>query len=93
MPGIIELIEFILRYRVRGALSSTLIFTTNIGITFGYILGYYCEYVLTPLVAIVLTVVFVVSFFFLPETPLYLVKKDRISVNIKRTEINDIDRG
>lgn len=52
----------------------------DLGTLMGYALGTYCDYNVTPIVAIVLTILFAVLFLFFPETPLFLVKQNKILV-------------
>lgn len=52
----------------------------DIGILLAFVLGTYYNYNMTPIVAIFLTVLFIVLFSFFPETPLVLVKRNQILV-------------
>lgn len=65
---------------VRGALSSTLMLTGNLGILAAFVIGTYSSYFATPMFAIVMNVLFVIMFSFFPETPLFLMKENKIRV-------------
>lgn len=65
----------------RGALSSLMVFTINIGIVFMYILGAYASYTAVLAVMIPLPVIFVLLMLRMPETPSFLVKKNRFDVS------------
>lgn len=54
----------------------------NLGILFGYICGKYLDYFTVPKVMIVLPIVFVFAFVFLPNTPQFLMKQDKLYVCI-----------
>lgn len=56
-------------------------FSCNIGILLVFILGNYCDYETTPKVVIVLALVFMVTFYFFPESPSVLMKQNRVSVS------------
>lgn len=60
-----------------------LIMNENIGVVLSFILGAYCDFYVTPIVAIVLIIVFVISFSFFPESPTFLIKRNRISVSVQ----------
>ncbi|XP_015111776.1 facilitated trehalose transporter Tret1 [Diachasma alloeum] len=63
---------------IRGQLGSLLIFTLNIGIVSGYVLGTVFSYVVFASIVLTLPVIFFGLFIFMPETPIYLVRKNRI---------------
>lgn len=54
---------------------------TSVGIPIGFVLGAYFTYAAIPICAIAVATLFGVMFFFFPETPLFLVKQNKISVN------------
>lgn len=62
---------------IRGALGCLLICCINIGVLFGYVLGSYVPYHTANMVYTALPVIFAALFFFLPETPTYLLAKNR----------------
>jgi MFS family permease len=66
--------------RVRGSLGSLLVFTCNFGILFGYVAGYFFDYVTSAWLFLPLPVIFFVGFLFFPETPVYLLKRNKITV-------------
>lgn len=61
-------------------MGSAVIVGINVGLPIGFVLGAYFDYAVIPISAIALATLFGVMFFFLPETPLYLVKQNKISV-------------
>lgn len=65
---------------VRGVLGSTLVLSCNMGILLSFIFGHFFQFYVTPIIAIAFTVVFVVSLFFFPESPLVLMKQNKLSV-------------
>lgn len=64
---------------VRGQLGSILVFAVNIGIVLGYVLGAALSYKLFGLCALLVPVAFLAGFIFMPETPIYLMRKGRIA--------------
>ncbi|XP_049790317.1 facilitated trehalose transporter Tret1-like [Schistocerca nitens] len=57
---------------VRGALGSFLALAGNSGILFAYIVGAYLTYDVVLYVCLLLVVLYVVTYFFMPETPFWL---------------------
>lgn len=49
----------------------------TVGILYSYILGATASYLLTGILCGLIPVIFLVIFFFMPETPVYLLKKDK----------------
>lgn len=72
-------------YRVRGTLGSFIVLFCNLGILLGFILGAYCDYNMTPYVFISAIVLFVLLFFFFPESPSFLIKQNRLLVRNSNT--------
>lgn len=70
--------------RVRGFLGSTVVLSANLGILIALILGNYCDFFVPPKVVITLCLLFVILFSFFPESPLFLLKQNRISVSKKK---------
>lgn len=70
-------------FRVRGTLVSTLSLTENFGILLAYIIGNYFDFYATPQFTIVLTTLFGILLCFFPESPLILVKQEKIAVSTK----------
>lgn len=65
---------------IRGALVSTIVVSGHVGVVISFILGAYSEYISYPILAIAFTLLFDVLFFWFPETPVFLVKHNRIAV-------------
>lgn len=66
---------------VRGAVGSSVVVSCHIGLPIAFALGTYFSFAAIPICSIALSVLFCVSFFFLPETPLFLVKRDKLAVS------------
>lgn len=66
--------------RIRGTLGSLLLVCSNIGLLISFVVGTYVDYSLFPRIMIVLPFIFLISFYFLPETPQYLLQKDKVKV-------------
>lgn len=66
---------------VRGTLGSSLVLATNLGTVLGFTFGEYCSYNFSPILVIVLTVVFLCAIYFFPETPAVLTKMNRMKVS------------
>lgn len=64
---------------IRGILGSTVILTAHFGVALAFIFGNYCSYSTPPIFMITLTVIFVISFFSFPESPMFLLKQNKIS--------------
>ncbi|XP_063978595.1 facilitated trehalose transporter Tret1-like [Diachasmimorpha longicaudata] len=64
---------------IRGQLGSFLIFALNLGIVSGYILGAAFSYAVFASIVLTLPVIFFGLFIFMPETPIYLIRKNRIT--------------
>lgn len=62
---------------IRGILSSLTMFAANSGILFAYTAGSYLSYRMFATVSLLFPILFVVTFFMIPETPAYLVRKNR----------------
>lgn len=75
--------------RVRGTLCSSLVLTENIGILMAFILGNYCDFYMIPKFIIALTILFGVLLLFFAESPIFLVKQNRIDVRTEK-DINYI---
>lgn len=63
---------------IRGILGSTVILTAHFGVALAFVFGNYCSYKTPPIFMIVLTFLFVVLFFFFPESPTFLLKQNKI---------------
>lgn len=68
---------------VRGRLGSLLMLCANSGFLFGFLAGYYLTYFTIPYFGIILSIVYLVSFTFFPETPSFLLrcKKEEVMRN------------
>lgn len=67
-------------FSVRGACGSFLFLAINFGIVVAFAIGAYFDYHATPLFAIAVNVLFFAVFLIFPDTPVYLIKKNRIVV-------------
>lgn len=65
---------------VRGACGSFLFIAVNFGIVITFTIGAYFSYNATPLFAIAINGLFFALFLIFPETPLFLMKQNRIPV-------------
>ncbi|CAD7088651.1 unnamed protein product [Hermetia illucens] len=63
--------------RIRGALGTFFSFSCNIGILTAYVLGNYMSYNTSPYIFIGVTVLYFVLLLFLPESPIYLMKRQK----------------
>ncbi|XP_017757195.1 PREDICTED: facilitated trehalose transporter Tret1-like [Eufriesea mexicana] len=68
---------------IRGMLGSLVIFLLNSGILFGYILGALLSYRLFSISMLMLPLLYFALFVFMPETPVYLVRRNRINEAIR----------
>lgn len=68
-------------FRIRGTLGSLLLVCTNIGTLMSFVAGAYIEYSLFPCIMIVFPLMFLIAFYFLPETPQYLLQLDKVEVS------------
>lgn len=66
---------------VRGILGSLFVLTFNMGVLIVFTMGNYCDYYSIPKFVICITILFAVLFPFFPETPIFLVKQNKISVS------------
>lgn len=67
--------------RIRGALGSMLMLSYNFGVLFSFILGHYCTYFTIPKVVVALTALYASLFVLFPESPIQLLKRNKISVS------------
>ncbi|CAG2059555.1 unnamed protein product [Timema podura] len=63
---------------IRGTLGTVLIFLTNGGVLFSYIVGSYVPYHIFNYVCFSVPVLYLTTFFFMPESPVYLMNRGRI---------------
>lgn len=79
---IFDLLIIVKIYSVRGTLGSLVVLTTNLGLLLSFIMGEFCDYYFIPKFAIVLLVVYAVSFTFFHESPIFLMRQNNITVNM-----------
>lgn len=84
-------IVYVFSFSIRGILSSVVPVGSNSGVLLAYVLGNYSNYIVTPIFAIISMALFAIVFSFLPETPIFLVKKNRISVNVLNPLMDSIE--
>lgn len=65
-------------YRIRGALGSIVTLTANSGILIGFLVGNYFSYEMVPKILLAFPVLFLVCFYFFPESPYYLMQKNKV---------------
>ncbi|XP_043269313.1 facilitated trehalose transporter Tret1-like [Venturia canescens] len=63
---------------IRGQLGSFLMFANNIGVLLGYVIGAGMSFRLSAIFSLAMPLLFLAGFFFMPETPVYLVQRDRM---------------
>lgn len=63
---------------IRGQLGSFLVFGINIGIVTGYITGAVMTYQMSAICGLLMPLIFLAGFVFMPETPVYLVRRNRM---------------
>ncbi|XP_071565086.1 facilitated trehalose transporter Tret1-like [Temnothorax nylanderi] len=68
---------------IRGMLAAILVFSVNTGILIAYILGGIMSFHTFPVAVIALAIFFFVTFIFLPESPAYLVRQNRMHEAIR----------
>lgn len=66
---------------VRGFLGSSVLFSYNLGMMLEFVLGAYFDYHTAPKIVIGITIICVISLFFFPETPSFLLKQGKIAVS------------
>lgn len=68
---------------IRGILGSILVLAVNIGILYGYTAGILIDYTALAYWGLVFPIAFLIGFYFLPETPVYLVRQNRLNDALK----------
>lgn len=76
---------YLVVFRVRGTFLSALYTVENFGILLAYIIGNFFEFYAMPLVSIILTAIFATLLLFIPESPTFLVRKNKIDVSEMKT--------
>lgn len=67
-------------HRVRGTLNTMLVVATSGGTLIGLLAGHFLGYVEAPRYFLLFPVLFIVLYSFMPETPYYLMKINRMEV-------------
>lgn len=65
--------------RIRGKLGSFVSLSVNLGILLGFVAGHYLSFFTVPKCALLFTVTHFVTFIFFPESPTFLMRKDRLN--------------
>lgn len=65
---------------VRGTLGSTLLLSCNFGLLLSYIFGNYFNYSVVPIIYMAFPLIFLICFYFMPDTPKYLADNNRFEV-------------
>ncbi|KAL6268737.1 hypothetical protein P5V15_001864 [Pogonomyrmex californicus] len=68
---------------IRGMLASILVFSVNFGILLSYILGGILSFHAFPISGVIISVLFFITFTFMPESPVYLVRQNRMREAIR----------
>lgn len=68
------------RFSIRGALGTLLSFNWTTGIVIGYVLASWMDYFLVPYVPLAFSVLFLVIFLWLPESPDYLLHTNQLDL-------------
>lgn len=66
--------------RVRGTLNTMLVVATSGGTLIGLLAGHFLAYATAPRIFLLFPILFIVSCSFMPETPYYLMKVNRMEV-------------
>ncbi|KAL7741773.1 hypothetical protein ACLKA6_000381 [Drosophila palustris] len=62
---------------VRGILGTFLVLSANVGVILAFVLGYYFDYATVAWIVASLSILFVVCFWFMPETPQHLINRQK----------------
>lgn len=73
-------------FSIRGILLMTVQFAGSIGILLAFTLGSYTDFHVTPIYAIITSILFGILFSFFPETPLFLVRQNKYSVSLEKED-------
>lgn len=68
-----------------------MILAANFGYLFAFILGTYINIIAISQFTILLAVLFEISLFFLPETPLVLMKQGKIAVSVVKMQLLTVE--
>lgn len=69
-------------FSIRGRFGSYFALTMNFGILLSFIIGSYLPYEDVPYVLMVFPILYFFGVFYLPDTPMFLLKKGKIEVYI-----------
>ena len=72
-------------YRIRGTLCTILVLGSTGGVLLGFIAGHFLEYAEAPRFALIFPILYIAFFSFMPETPYYLMKTNRMEVRLTFT--------
>ncbi|XP_055317544.1 facilitated trehalose transporter Tret1-like [Sitodiplosis mosellana] len=64
--------------RIRGTLCTILVLGSTGGVLLGFVAGHFLEYAETPRIALMFPILYIALFSFMPETPYYLMKTNRM---------------
>lgn len=64
--------------KIRGSLGSFFILSTNFGMLLMYVVGEFFDYYTTPKIMLLLPASFLLLFSFFPETPIFLLRKNKL---------------
>jgi hypothetical protein len=70
-------------FSVRGRLGSTIVLFFTVGLLMSYAFGAIFPYFVVPWISIPFSVIFLVGFYHVPETPLYLLRTKKYDVSWK----------
>lgn len=70
--------------RVRGTLGSTVVFACNLGLFFAYVCGEYVDYLTFPWLMIPPTLIFLMFFARVPDSPTFLAKRNLYDVTMNQ---------
>lgn len=66
---------------IRGKLGTIHQFSRNFGVLIAYVFGAHIKYTELSIIYLAITTIFILSFWFLPSTPQYLLKHGQINVS------------
>lgn len=64
---------------IRGFLSSSLVFMCNVGVLFAFVIGDFYSYHTAILIYTIFPLLFCIGVFFLPETPVFLIRNGKLN--------------
>lgn len=64
---------------IRGLLSSALVFFCNVGVLCAFVIGHFFSYKVASTIYTIFPILFCISVYFLPETPVFLMRDNKIS--------------